>query len=116
MITEVKPDNPWPCCPFMSGHPVPIAPPPGAVLQPNQMAVAPIRVPCAGGDCPLFDVSCMRCILFRVSELELNLAMLLEAIQNLRGLFEPPQGSPSPLMRVAEALEKIVVNQQTKKG
>jgi len=116
MISEVDTKNPWLCCPFMSGHPVPIAPPPGAVLQPNQMAVAPIRVPCAGGDCPLFDVSCMRCSLFEVTAIELSLANLRQTIERLRALFEPPQGSPSPLMRVAEALEEIVYYQQTKKG
>jgi len=116
MITEVKPDNPWPCCPFMSGHPVPIAPPPGAVLQPNQMAIAPVRVPCAGGECPLFDVSTKRCVLFQVTEIGLSLAGLLQAIEGLQGLFEPPKDSPSPLMRVAEALEEIVNNLKTKKG
>lgn len=116
MITEVDTKNPWPCCPLMSGHPVPIAPPPGTVLKPNQMAVGPIQVACAEDHCPLFDSQERVCSLQSISAVVSSLVYMANVFTDIKLILEPPKGSPSPLMRVAKALEEIVINQQTKKG
>ncbi len=114
MITEVNSKHRWSCCPLMSGQPVPIAPPAHTVLQPNQVAIAPMRVPCATDACPLFDPHDECCELVLLGGIVQNLSAIQNQIAELRRVFEPPKGSPSPLMRVAEALENIVDHQKTK--
>lgn len=123
MITEVKTDNRWPCCPFMSGQPVPVAPPPGHVLQPNQLAVAPLAVPCAEKLCSLYDRMKERCCLAEVMDLSHDLAALHDRvaglseisakIHELSEVLAPPRHGPSPLMRIAESVETLVKLEKT---
>ena len=112
MITEVKTNPKRPCCPFMSGQPVPIAPPPGRVLQPNQMAVAPMAVPCAEGQCPLYDSLFERCCVTEVLTVSRNLAALHDRVAELSQVLAPPKDAPSPLMRIAETLEATFKHQK----
>ncbi len=116
MIKEVNTDNGADCCPFMSGQPIPIAPPAGRVLQPNQMAVAPMAVPCAKEKCAAWDAVTNMCSVLSLAGSVDSVRELLGSIRcelsNFRMVFTPPEGSPSPLMRLAEAVEAIVKHQQ----
>lgn len=124
-ITEVKPDRPaWPCCPLMSGSPVPIKPPNGAILSPNQVAIGPMLVPCVEDDCPMFDSEKKICslrvggeihhsvqnVVGVLSEIGGQLHRLVDTFADIKLVLEPPKGSPSPLMRVANSLAEIVEN------
>lgn len=112
IITEVETDKPaWPCCPLMSGYPVQVSPPNGKILQPNQVAIGPMLVPCVGEDCPLFYNE--RCSLYKVQHIDtiaIHFADLANALRDLKLILEPPKDSPSPLMRVANSLAEIVEN------
>ena len=118
MITEVKREKPaWSCCPLMSGYPVPVTPPNGKIMQPNQVAIAPMMVPCVEDSCPLFDSLAGRsgrCCLAEIMTASHNLAALHDRISELKLILEPPKGSPSPLMRVANSLAEIVENMRKK--
>lgn len=117
MITEVKTDEAPNCCPFMSGQPVPITPPPGHVLQPNQMTLASIAVPCAKEKCAVWDSVLNMCSVLSVANNADDIRTLLGSIRselsNLRMVFTPAQDSPSPLMRIAESLETLVKLEKT---
>jgi len=116
MIKEVKTDKPaWPCCPLMSGHPVQVAPPQGSIMQPNQVAIGPMMLPCVERDCPLYDYLAERCCLAEVITLSRNFAAMHDRLLDLKLVLEPPMGSPSPLMRVADSLAKIVENLKEKR-
>ena len=115
MITEVKTEKPaWPCCPLMSGYPVQGPPPNSKIMQPNQVAIGPMLVPCVERNCPLFDYTAERCCLAEVMTLSRNLAALHDQLSDMKLIFEPPKGSPSPLMRVANSLAEIVENMKKK--
>lgn len=115
MIQEVKTaERKWPCCPLMSGAIVQVQPPPNAIMQPNQMAVGPMMVPCVEDDCPLYDPQAEVCGLQAFTSISYNFVNLIGFIADIKLIFEPPKDSPSPLMRLAQAVEALVENSKKK--
>jgi len=97
-------------CPFMSGQLAPVAPV-GAIQPHGGIAVSSISIPCAGPNCQLWSVSDGMCafklIARHLSSLE-SVGLGMQDVASSLDVFEPPQNGPGPVMRIADALEKML--------
>lgn len=96
-------------CPFMSGQLAPVAAPAGIVQQ-GQIAISSVNLPCLGEKCQLwchgsccFDRLCS--IAAQIDNVAFRLSDIGDSLQHL----EPPKDGPGPLMRIANALEKLIL-------
>jgi hypothetical protein len=110
-----EPSNmPHGICPFQSGQPVPIQSKVG-LASPGAMQIGFAEVGCAGERCQLWErIDHMKssaggyCGMKRAGvELAGVSDQLYELSNNLK-VLEPPLNGPSPLMRIAEAMEQLV--------
>lgn len=91
-------------CPLLSGR---IVPTPGATIaQPNMVAMSPIILDCPGKPCQWWSIADGCCCVRSLSYLE-QIDSLSEVIRMIAQTMNPPKGG-SPIMRTANALEKIV--------
>lgn len=116
-------------CPFMSGQIVPIGVA-GGIQSANQVQAAPALVNCAGEKCPLFYRQADTCSLFFLGELYRELRRLQERLESIETLLErmcqeiadgflplqPPDHSPSPIARIATAVESLIETRSKAKG
>lgn len=115
-----------PVCPFLSGQVVPLpdnvipsssplsSGTPGMMLHPVKMA--PVMVPCSQGRCALWCEEDSRCgLLAQSGFIASRLSVIACHLSALYNLLEPPSNGPSPIGRVAEALEGILEKLQERK-
>lgn len=92
-------------CPLMSGRLAPIAAP-GNLVQQGTIAVSSINLPCVGIDCQLWSES--SCCLRHISAIAPQVDNAAFHLSNISFLLDPPQNGPSPLARIADALEELI--------
>ena len=106
-ITEVevgRDATPWLICPLMSGQVGPVPGLSGGVVTPHQTMLAPNVVTCAREKCQWYDQSADECAIWTIAQALFKLAA---SIPQIAAGLEPPIGG-SPLMRIADSLEKLV--------
>lgn len=109
-------------CPIMSRGTAVVLPIPRESMieiagkMPVPVNVLNIEVECTRERCPLWDKTGPGCGLNTARILDAGLSNIDESIGRLESIFTPPKGGPSPIARIAEALEAIVKHQQEKRG
>jgi hypothetical protein len=106
-VSEPTGNFPHGICPFQSGQPVPV-PTKSKLAQPGAVEIGFAEVGCAGDRCQLWDKRGPGCALKIAPILDAGLDNITEDINELTGQFTPPKGAPSPIMRLAQAVEKLV--------
>lgn len=96
-------------CPFAAG--VAVSP------QGRGAVIAP---PCAKEKCAVWDTTDGMCSVLsfacNVDDIRTVLNTIRIELSDLRMVLTPPKDSPSPLMRMADAMEAMHKRQETKKG
>jgi len=95
-------------CPFMSGQLAPVAGP-GGIVQQGQITVSSVNLPCLGEKCQLWSAN--SCSFTRICALAAqidNVAFRLSDIGDSLTNLEPPKHGPGPIVRIADALEKLI--------
>jgi|GEM_PF-6376968 len=101
-------------CPFMSGRLAPVSGP-GGIVQHGQIVVSSVNLPCLGDKCQLWSVSsCSFTRLCALPEQIDNVAFRLADIGDSLTHLEPPKRGSGPIMRIADALEKLIETRSEK--
>jgi hypothetical protein len=117
MIRSIDNNNPeqFPhgTCPFQGGSPVPV--PVAGGIATNQMRIQIAQIACNGDKCQLWELVDVHrpavggyCGMKRAAIELAGVSDHLCELSNVLKVLEPPRSGPSPIMRIAEALEALV--------